>query len=116
VNSARPVDDNASDAHRPVTKALLSAIVQAAETTEKIEFASLEFTEVLVEVGSGRAVRIGWRSVNDVAPVAAPATEARPPTFSQSSFFARPEAATPAASAVGDTRRFRVRRPRQKNY
>lgn len=82
----------------PTTKALLAAIVQATELAAKVEFAHLIFTEILVEIGSGQAVRIGWRTADPVASAPVVAAEARPPTFSQSSFFARP-AATPTPAA-----------------
>lgn len=93
----------AAQAHRPVLKTLLAGIVQATELAEKVEFSELEFAEVVVELGAAPLVRIGWRADLVGAPVTAnsPATtEPRPPTFSQSSFFARPAAAPVAASAA----------------
>lgn len=93
----------AAHAHRPVLKTLLSGIVQATELAEKVEFRELDFAEVVVELGAAQTVRIGWRADVVAVPVAAnpPATsEARPPTFSQSSFFARPAASPVTAPAA----------------
>ncbi len=105
VEAVRLADLRAlADLHKesPVVKSLLSALVQAAETAEGIEFRSLDFTDVLVDVGAGRALRIGWQARAASAPAAAlPAAVAsdatRPPVFSQSNFFARPTAAAPAS-------------------
>lgn len=82
-----------------MAKALLTAIVQATELAAKVEFEHLIFTEILIEIGTGQTVRIGWRAADPVTP--ALAAEGRPPTFSQSSFFAQPAVvpiAQPAAS------------------
>ncbi len=90
----------------PPTQALLAAIVQATELAAKVEFEHLVFSEILVELGVGQTVRIGWRAEDPVVRAPAVAAEVRPPMFSQSSFFARPTAAaeTPApvaAAAMG---------------
>lgn len=93
----------AAHAHRPVLKTLLSGIVQATEIAEKVEFSQLDFAEVVVELGATQMVRIGWRADTVAVPVAAnpqATSEARPPTFSQSSFFARPAVAPEAATAA----------------
>lgn len=93
----------AAHAHRAVLKMLLSGIVQATELAEKVEFRQLDFAEVVVELGAGQTVRVGWRAEPVAVPIAAnpPATsEVRPPTFSQSSFFARPAVAVEAATAA----------------
>ncbi len=93
----------AAHAHRAVLKTLLIGIVQATELAEKVEFSELDFAEVVVELGTGQMVRIGWRAEAIAAPVASnpPATsDARPPTFSQSSFFARPAVAPVVAVAA----------------
>lgn len=92
---------------RPALKSVLSALVQATETAAGIEFATLDFTEVLIDVGAGRAARIGWRA-EIAAPVATilPTTasvEPRPPAFSQSNFFSRPATAVAASSATATT-------------
>lgn len=92
----------AAHAHQPTCKALLSGLVQAVDLAEQADLAELDFAEVVVELGSGQGVRIGWRAPAPAAP-SAPATtlaEPRPPAFAQSSFFAQPAAAPAAAVAV----------------
>jgi hypothetical protein len=97
----------AAHADRAVVKELLSALVQALESTEGIEFDELEFSEVVVDIAASQPVRIGWRSessdvapsppASPVVPPPLPSSESRPPAFSQSSYFARPASAEPIA-------------------
>jgi hypothetical protein len=100
----------AAHADRAVVKELLSALVQAMESTEGIEFDELEFSEVIVDIAASQPVRIGWRSesadvapsppsppASPVVPPPLPSSESRPPAFSQSSYFARPASAEPVA-------------------
>lgn len=90
---------------RPVAKALLTALVQAAEIADGVEFRNLDFTEVVADVGAGRAARILWRA-EQVAPEgtfssAVAAADSKSPTFSQSTFFARPAGGGGAGTAAG---------------
>ncbi len=96
----------AAHAHQPTCKALLSGIVQAVDLAEQADLAELDFAEVVVELGSGQGVRIGWRAPAPAAPSVSAATtlaEPRPPAFAQSSFFAQPAAVPVAPVAIAPT-------------
>lgn len=94
----------AANAHRPVAKTLLAGIVQAHDFAEKTDAGPLDWTHLTVEVGGAAGVRVGWRAdlpgSGGSAGVAAPATETRPPVFSQSTFFERRPANEPGATSV----------------
>ncbi len=83
----------AAHAHQSTLKSLLAGIVQATDLAAETDLRELDFSEVVVEFGAGQSVWIGWRAEDRPAPAPAAAVDARPPTFSQSSFFAQPAVA-----------------------
>lgn len=98
-------------AKTPVEKALVTGLVQAAEVAVGVELTELDLAEVVVDAGTGKAVRIGWRAEEETAGAGArtvlppplpgaASSEVRPPTFAQSTFFARQEATAAGAGAM----------------
>lgn len=104
----------AANAHRAVTKAVLSALIQADELASNVELSQLHYATLTIEVGLIPSVRIGWQPKRpepaappaDVvgSPVSAATTPqaaaAASPAFQQSSFFERRPAQPVVAAAV----------------
>lgn len=88
----------AAHAQQPVIHALLAGIAQARDLAEATDAGTLEWTHLTVDVAGGQVVRLGW-SAAAPAGAGAAADAARPPVFSQSSFFERRPAAAATATA-----------------
>ena len=81
-----------ANAHRPVAKTLLAGIMQAHDFAEDADAGPLDWTHLTVDIGGAVGVRVGWRADGPSSGGSAGVTavaEARPPVFSQSTFFER---------------------------
>lgn len=94
---------------RKTVHALLTALVQAQQMADKVEFAHLDYDELIVGLGPIPSIRICWRAeeIFEAEPLATPAAAASSAapapsmssSFGQSSFFER-RSSQPAAAAT----------------
>lgn len=95
--------------HRSTTNAILEALLQARQVTDKVQLTRLNYCELVVHVGPIPSVRLCWRAEEEkpepeaadklAVPSPAPAAPPSSSSFGQSSFFERrtPQASAPAA-------------------
>lgn len=92
--------------HRVTTNAILEALLQARQVTDKVQLTRLNYSGLVVHVGPIPSVRLCWRAEEEAETEAteqpavaatAPATSPSPSAFGESSFFERRMAQTPAS-------------------
>ena len=97
--------------HRPTTGAILEALLQARQVTDKVQLTRLDYCEMVVHVGPVPSVRLCWRAEEESEPEAveqptvaapAPAVPPSPSGFGESSFFERRTAQAPASPVAAD--------------
>ncbi len=92
--------------HRSTTNAILEALLQARQVTDKVQLTRLTYCELVVHVGPIPSVRLCWRTEEEPEPetvekpavsAPAPAVSPSPSGFGESSFFERRTAQAPAS-------------------